>query len=64
METTLVHALKRFESLITRPAESFDDPEERQAEFQRRLERTRRLMALLGNPQDALDIIHIGGTTG
>lgn len=64
METTLVHALKRFESLITRPAESFDDPEERQAEFQRRLERTRRLMALLGNPQDALDIIHIGGTSG
>ena len=65
MDTTpLSHALKRIESLITRPAESLDDPEERRLEFQRRLERTRRLMACLGDPQDEMDIIHIGGTSG
>ncbi len=64
MEANLNRALKRIESLITRPAESYDDPEERQAEFQRRLERTRRLIAHLDNPHDALDIIHIGGTSG
>lgn len=64
LDAQLTRALKRIESLITRPAESLDDPAERQAEFQRRLERTRRLMNALGNPQDALDIIHIGGTSG
>lgn len=64
MPDALNQALKRIEALITRPAESVDDPEERQVEFQRRLERTRRLMADLGDPQSALDIIHIGGTSG
>lgn len=64
MNTSLNHSLKRIERLITRPAESLDDPEERQAEFRRRLERTRRLMVHLGNPQDAFDLIHIGGTSG
>lgn len=61
---TLSQSFRRMESLITRPAESLDNPEERQAEFQRRLERTRRLMLALGNPQRAYDIIHIGGTSG
>jgi dihydrofolate synthase/folylpolyglutamate synthase len=64
LDASLSRALKRIESLITRPAESLDDPVERQAEFQRRLERTRRLMNTLGDPQDAMDIIHIGGTSG
>lgn len=64
MNTSLNHSLKRIERLITRPAESLDDPEERQAEFRRRLKRTRQLMAHLGNPQDAFDLIHIGGTSG
>jgi dihydrofolate synthase/folylpolyglutamate synthase len=64
LDVTLSRALKRIESLITRPAESLDDPVERQAEFQRRLERTRHLMGALGDPQDAMDIIHIGGTSG
>lgn len=64
MDTQLNQTLRRIESLITRPAESLDDPEERQAEFQRRLERTRRLMNELGDPQNAFDIIHIGGTSG
>jgi dihydrofolate synthase/folylpolyglutamate synthase len=64
LNSALTQALKRFEKLITRDAESLDDPQERQAEFQRRLERTRRLMAFLGDPQDRLDMIHIGGTSG
>lgn len=64
MPDVLNQALKRIEALITRPAESVDDPDERQAEFQRRLERTRHLMATLGDPQAQLDIIHIGGTSG
>lgn len=61
---SLNQSLKRIENLITRPAESYDDPEERLAEFQRRLVRTRRLMTHLGDPQDALPTIHIGGTSG
>ncbi len=61
---TLNQSFRRMESLITRPAESLDNPEERQAEFQHRLERTRRLMHALGNPERAYDIIHIGGTSG
>lgn len=64
MNDTLTQALKRIEKLITRPAESLTDPEERQTEFLRRLERTRRLMALLGDPQGTQDVIHIGGTSG
>lgn len=64
MNHSLTQALKRFEKLITRDAESLDDPVERQAEFQRRLERTRRLMIALDNPQDRLKLIHIGGTSG
>lgn len=64
METSLSQALKRFEQLIVRDAESFTDPLERQIEFQRRLERTRRLMAYLGDPQNAYNLIHIGGTSG
>lgn len=64
MNATLTNSLKRIERLITKPAESLEEPEERQAEFQRRLERTRRLLAGLGNPQDTMDTIHIGGTSG
>jgi dihydrofolate synthase/folylpolyglutamate synthase len=64
LTTPLDQSLKRIEQLITRPAESYDDPEERQVEFQRRLERTRRLMAALGDPQNSMHIIHIGGTSG
>lgn len=64
MDNTLNSAYKRIESLITRPAESLDDPEERHTEFQRRLERTRRLMSELGDPQTMMDIIHVGGTSG
>ncbi len=64
MDTPLTQPLKRLEHLITRPAESLDDPAERAIEFRRRLERTRRLMAALGNPQDSMDIIHITGTSG
>ncbi len=64
MDTSLSQALKRIDKLITREAESLIDPEERAAEFQRRLERTRRLMDYLGDPQDAYDVIHIGGTSG
>lgn len=60
----LNQALKRIERLITRPAESLIDPDERQAEFLRRLERTRRLMSHLGDPHRRLDFIHIGGTSG
>lgn len=57
-------AVKRIESLITRPAESYSDPDERQEEFERRLTRTRQLMAYLDDPQQAYDIIHISGTSG
>lgn len=64
MHTALDQALKRIEKLITREAESFADPAERQLEFSQRLERTRRLMAYLGDPQYDLDLIHIGGTSG
>ncbi len=61
---TLSQALKRLEQLITRDAESLADPDERRLEFERRLERTRRLMACLGDPQNKYDIVHIGGTSG
>ncbi len=61
---TLHEALRRIETLITREAESYADPEERLAEFTQRLERTRRLMEYLGDPQQAFDTIHIGGTSG
>ena len=64
MESALPHAMRRIESLITRPAESLIDEAERQTEFQRRLERTRRLMSHLGNPQLPINLIHIGGTSG
>lgn len=64
MNSSLNRALKRFEKLITRDAESLDDPHERQIEFQRRLERTRRLMSTLGDPHKKLDTVHIGGTSG
>jgi len=64
LPTQLADTLKRLEQLITRDAESITDPDERQAEFERRLERTRDLMTRLGNPQDAYDVIHIGGTSG
>jgi len=60
----LTLALDRIESLITRPAESYTDPDERAAEFQRRLERTHRLMECLGAPHRTLNTIHIGGTSG
>ncbi len=64
MDTALTQALRRIETLITREAESYADPQERLAEFRRRLERTRHLMAALGDPETALDLIHIGGTSG
>jgi len=64
LNNELSTAFKRIESLITRPAESLDDPEEREAEFQRRLERTRHLMHELDDPQSSMDIIHVGGTSG
>jgi dihydrofolate synthase/folylpolyglutamate synthase len=57
-------SLKNLERLITRDAESFSSREERQAEFDRRPDRTRHLMACLGNPQDSFNLIHIGGTSG
>ncbi len=60
----LNQSLRRIESLITRPAESVVDPDERQAEFDKRLERTHHLMHYLGDPHKKLDIIHIGGTSG
>jgi dihydrofolate synthase/folylpolyglutamate synthase len=63
-DTPLSLALNRIESLITRPAESYSDPAERAAEFQRRLERTHRLMECLGAPHRTLNAIHIGGTSG
>ena len=56
--------LKNLERLITRDAESFSSREERQAEFERRLDRTRHLITCLGDPQNSLDLIHIGGTSG
>ena len=62
--TTLAQALGQFERLITRDAESFTDPRERQIEFERRLKRTHRLISCLGDPQNAYDVIHIGGTSG
>lgn len=64
LPTQLADILKRLEQLITRDAESFSDPAERQVEFERRLVRTRDLMARLGDPQSAYDTIHIGGTSG
>ena len=64
MNIPLSLALDRIESLITRPAESYTDPDERAAEFQRRLERTHRLMECLGAPHRTLNTIHIGGTSG
>ncbi|MEJ2147867.1 MAG: Mur ligase family protein [Chloroflexota bacterium] len=64
MNIPLTLALDRIESLITRPAESYTDPDERAAEFQRRLERTHRLMECLGAPHRTLNTIHIGGTSG
>ncbi len=64
VSSILSTSLKRIERLITRPAELVEDPAEREAEFQRRLERTRRLLAELGHPDDSFDIIHIGGTSG
>ncbi|MBN1311125.1 MAG: bifunctional folylpolyglutamate synthase/dihydrofolate synthase [Anaerolineae bacterium] len=60
----LSQALKRIEQLITHEAEWLTDPQEREIEFHRRLERTRLLMAYLGDPQDTFDMIHIGGTSG
>lgn len=62
--STLSQALKRIEHLITHEAEWLTDPEEREIEFRRRLERTRLLMAYLGDPQDTFDLIHIAGTSG
>jgi dihydrofolate synthase/folylpolyglutamate synthase len=62
--SALADTLKRLEQLITRDAESFTDPIERQVEFDRRLERTRHIMGCLGNPERAFDVIHIGGTSG
>src|SRR5574341_1155748 len=64
LNSPLDESLKRIEKLITREAESFIDAAERLQEFGNRLERTRRLMAYLGDPQYDLDIIHIGGTSG
>lgn len=61
---SLNQSLKRLEQLITRDAESFSDPRERQIEFDRRLERARRLMTCLGDPQNSYPVIHIGGTSG
>ena len=61
---SLIDTLNRLEQLITRDAETLTDPVERQIEFDRRLERTRHLMACLGDPHRAYDIIHIGGTSG
>lgn len=62
--STLGRALNRIEQLITHEAEWLTDPQEREVEFNRRLERTRLLMAYLGDPQDTFDMIHIGGTSG
>ena len=64
MNLELAEALKHIETLITRPAESFVDPTQRIAEFIQRLERTRRLIEALDNPQNSLKTIHIGGTSG
>lgn len=64
MNHALDHALRQIEKLIIRDAEALDDPAERQAEFQRRLERTRRLAYALGSPHEGRPAIHIGGTSG
>ncbi|MCC6904666.1 MAG: bifunctional folylpolyglutamate synthase/dihydrofolate synthase [Anaerolineae bacterium] len=66
MLPTLSDSLARMERLITRPAESYTDPLERQAEFRRRLDRTRALFACLGDPLSAFPkgAIHITGTSG
>lgn len=64
MSQPLATALKRFETLITRPAESFADAHQRLTEFNQRLERTRRLIDALGNPDARYHTIHIAGTSG
>jgi dihydrofolate synthase/folylpolyglutamate synthase len=64
LNAALADSLKRIETLIIRPAESFADPEQRLAEFTQRLERTRRLMSYLGNPHFSFKSIHVGGTSG
>jgi dihydrofolate synthase/folylpolyglutamate synthase len=64
-DEALTQALARVEHLITREAELISsDPEERDTEFRRRLARTHYLMGLLGDPQNAYDTLHIGGTSG
>ncbi|MBN1427488.1 MAG: bifunctional folylpolyglutamate synthase/dihydrofolate synthase [Anaerolineae bacterium] len=62
--SSLNQEFKRIEQMITHEAEWLIDPREREIEFHHRLERTHRLMAQLGHPQDKFDKIHIGGTSG
>ncbi|MCA9878374.1 MAG: bifunctional folylpolyglutamate synthase/dihydrofolate synthase [Thermomicrobiales bacterium] len=59
-----LRGLAALNSLIRGEPAGPDAPRDRRARAIRRLERTRRLLEALGNPQDAYRTVHVTGTSG